>query len=64
METIKEKTIDPLYANRHLFTVDYQYQKTDDEGRVSYDRHVIDQSFTFLHWNLVEQLAQGKLQLD
>lgn len=37
-----------------LFTVDYL--KPDDEDPGKMDRFVIDQSFTFLSWNLVEQL--------
>jgi hypothetical protein len=35
-----------------LFTVDYNNRK--DGNPLTFDRHVIDHSFTFLHWNLIE----------
>ena len=35
-----------------LFSVDYLNMDPDDNNK--YDRYVIDASFTFLHWNLVE----------
>ena len=54
--------VDPVKVYPELFTVDYVYRQEIDEE--AFDRHVIDQSFTFLHWNLVEELAEGILQLD
>ena len=44
-----------------LFTVDYL--KPNEEDSEKLDRFVIDQSFTFLSWNLVEQLQKGTLQV-
>jgi hypothetical protein len=48
-----EDTTDPLRVYPELFTVDYQNMKHEGEIEVL-DRHLIDQSFTFLHWNLAE----------
>ena len=47
-ELMEKREGNQLYAE--LFTVDYLNMNDDDK----FDRHVIDQSFTFLHWNLVE----------
>lgn len=49
-----------------LFTVDYQKpvdDPGDDDPKGKLDRFVIDTSFTFLSWNLVEQLQRGTLQV-
>lgn len=54
----EKKKLKKLYGE--LFTVDYQ--NTNEDG--AFERYVIDQSFTFLHWNLAEQLEQGALQVD
>lgn len=54
-QTISKKLYEVLY------TVDYQIKNQDDQ---KYDRFVIEQSFTFLHWNLVEQLQRGELQVN
>jgi hypothetical protein len=57
-----EKKNVALEVYPQLLTVDYGNRK---EGNpLTFDRHVIDHSFTFLHWNLIEQLVSGKLQLD
>ncbi len=49
---LMENESDPLKIYPDLFTVDYNYRKENDQE--IFDRHVLDQSFTFLHWNLVE----------
>lgn len=46
---------------KELITVEYQMTDEDDPSKL--DRYVIDQSFTFLHWNLIEQLIKGTLTL-
>jgi hypothetical protein len=51
-----------LYAE--LISVDYlilQEINENEEDDTPLDRYVIDQSFTFLHWNLIEQLQKGTL---
>lgn len=50
-----------------LFSVDYlkpMDNANDDESKDKLDRFVIDTSFTFLSWNLVEQLQKGTLQVN
>jgi hypothetical protein len=49
---LMENQDSPVIIYPELFTVDYKNRKENDE--LSFDKHVIDQSFTFLHWNLVE----------
>ena len=44
-----------FYEN--LFTVDFNVDNCKD-------RYVVDLSFTFLHWNLIELLAKGRIQVD
>ncbi len=40
-----------------LSTVDYKY-------KFSKDKYVADLSFTFLHWNLMEQLEKGEITVN
>ena len=40
-----------------MFTVDYNL-----EG--SRGKFIADLSFSFLHWNLIEKLESGQIQLD
>ena len=43
--------------NQVLFTVDYNIEGTKG-------RFMSDLSFTFLHWNLIEQLNERKLEVS
>ena len=40
-----------------MFTVDYTINETSG-------KFVADLSFSFLHWNLIEQLESGKLKVE
>jgi hypothetical protein len=51
-----ENKTDPLSLYEELFTVDFRLGECKD-------RYISDLSFSFLHWNLMEQLESGKLSV-
>jgi hypothetical protein len=51
-----ENRKDPYSLYQELFSVDYKIGKCKD-------RYIADLSFSFLHWNLIEQLEQGHIRI-
>jgi hypothetical protein len=51
-----ENPQDDLSLYRNLFTVDYTLDNY-------LGRYVVDLSFSYLHWNLMEKLETGKIQV-